>query len=87
MASGFQADFPGQLQAQLIGLVSLTLWGSVSGTLLSLPLGLIFRTLRPVQADDYGHNEIEFYEDDSGYNLSPFDSELTTLAGDGPQRR
>ncbi|MBP8125402.1 MAG: hypothetical protein KAZ26_22335, partial [Caldilineaceae bacterium] len=86
VASGFQADFPGQLQAQLIGLVSLTLWGSVSGALLSLPLGLIFRTLRPVQADDYGHNEIE-YEDDSGYDLSPLDSELAALAGDGPQRR
>ena len=46
----------------------------------------IFRTLRPVQADDYGHNEIE-YEDDSGYDLSPLDSELAALAGDGPQRR
>lgn len=86
VASGFQADFPGQLQAQLIGLVSLTLWGTVTGALLCLPLGLIFRTQRPGQADEYAH-EGEHFADEDGYDLSPLDSELAALAGDAPQRR
>ena len=86
VASGFQADFPGQLQAQLIGLVSLTLWGTVTGALLCLPLGLVFRTLRPAPVEEYTNADEEFRED-YGYDLSPLDSELAALAGDPSQRR
>lgn len=39
---GFQADFPGQLQAQMVGIVSLPLWGFAVGTLISGPLALLF---------------------------------------------
>ncbi len=42
---GFQADFPGQLQAQVIGILSLALWGFSSGMLICAPLGLLLHSL------------------------------------------
>ncbi len=42
VAPGFQPDFPGQLQAQLIGVAALILWGVLMGLLISAPLGLLF---------------------------------------------
>jgi len=41
VAQGFQADFPGQLQAQLIGILALSLWGFLMGLLICAPLGLL----------------------------------------------
>ena len=43
--SGFQADFPGQLQSQVIGILSLVLWGFSSGMLVCAPLGLLLHSL------------------------------------------
>jgi ammonium transporter, Amt family len=43
--SGFQADFPGQLQSQVIGILSLVLWGFSSGMLICAPLGLLLHSL------------------------------------------
>lgn len=40
-ASGFVADFPGQLQAQVIGAVTLLLWGFVMGSLICVPLAAL----------------------------------------------
>ncbi|MCB9138979.1 MAG: hypothetical protein H6642_11585 [Caldilineaceae bacterium] len=48
-ASGFQPDFPGQLQAQLIGLLALGLFGFFSGLVCCIPLGLLLHAL---QRDD-----------------------------------
>jgi Amt family ammonium transporter len=48
-ADGFQPDFPGQLQAQLIGILSLTLWGFFTGLVICFPLGLLLHAL---QRDD-----------------------------------
>jgi Amt family ammonium transporter len=45
VASGYQADFPGQFQSQVIGIVALSLWGFLSGLLICAPLGLIFYAL------------------------------------------
>jgi Amt family ammonium transporter len=42
VAQGFQPDFPGQFQAQLVGVAVLILWGVLTGLLISAPLGLIF---------------------------------------------
>ncbi len=44
--AAFQPDFPGQLQAQLIGTISLLLWGVVMGFLVHVPLALIAQGLR-----------------------------------------
>ncbi len=41
-AQGFRPDFFGQIQAQIIGIVGLGLWGFVSGSLICVPLGLFF---------------------------------------------
>jgi len=43
--NGFQIDFPGQLQAQAIGVLSLSLWGFLVGMLVCIPLGLLFHAL------------------------------------------
>ncbi len=40
-ASAFQRDFPGQLQAQLIGVLALVLWGFIAGYIVCAPLGMI----------------------------------------------
>ena len=42
VAQGFQPDFPGQFQAQLIGVAALILWGVIMGLLVAAPLGLLF---------------------------------------------
>jgi Amt family ammonium transporter len=44
-ARGFQPDFPGQLQAQVIGILSLILWGFSTGMLICAPLGLLLHSL------------------------------------------
>lgn len=45
VASGYQLDFPGQVQAQAIGVLALSLWGFVAGMALCIPLGLLFHAL------------------------------------------
>lgn len=50
VASGYQIDFPGQLQAQLIGVASLALWGFLTGLAICLPLGLLFHSLLQASA-------------------------------------
>ena len=42
VAAGFQPDFPGQMQAQLIGVAALIAWGVLTGALICIPLGLLF---------------------------------------------
>ena len=42
VADGFARDFPGQLQAQVMGVLALSLWGFVLGMILCAPLGLFF---------------------------------------------
>ncbi len=45
VSNGFQADFPGQIQAQIIGIVALGLWGFLAGLIVCVPLGLLFHAL------------------------------------------
>jgi Amt family ammonium transporter len=44
-ARGYQMDFPGQMQAQIIGVLALGLWGFLTGMVLSIPLGLLLHGL------------------------------------------
>lgn len=46
VASNYQADFPGQLQAQVAGIVALGLWGFLAGLVFCVPLGLLFHSLQ-----------------------------------------
>lgn len=46
VSSGFQRDFPGQLQAQTIGVITLVMWGTISGLLVCTPLGLLLHNLQ-----------------------------------------
>lgn len=43
---GYQIDFPGQLQAQLVGVLALSLWGFLTGVLICAPLGLLLHGLK-----------------------------------------
>jgi Amt family ammonium transporter len=45
VASGYQVDFPGQIQAQVIGVTALALWGFLLGAIVCLPLSVIFQGL------------------------------------------
>ena len=45
VASGYQLNFPQQLQAQAIGVLALSLWGFVVGMAVCIPLGLLFHAL------------------------------------------
>lgn len=45
VGNGFQPDFPGQFQAQVVGVAALALWGFLSGLIVCVPLGLIFHSL------------------------------------------
>ncbi|MEZ4673566.1 MAG: hypothetical protein R2932_04890 [Caldilineaceae bacterium] len=42
---GYQMDFPSQLQAQAIGVLTLSLWGFLTGMICCIPLGLLFHAL------------------------------------------
>jgi Amt family ammonium transporter len=50
VASGKQPDFPGPLQAQLIGMTALMLWGVITGLVVNYPLALIAQGLRQSEA-------------------------------------
>lgn len=53
-APGFRADFLGQVQAQIIGIAGLGLWGFITGSIICVPLGLFFYGFgRAVQSDEY----------------------------------
>lgn len=45
VASGYQLDFPAQLQSQVIGVVALGLWGFLAGLVVCIPLGLLFHSI------------------------------------------
>ena len=52
--AGFRSDFLGQFQAQIIGMAALGLWGFVSGSIICVPLGLVFYGFgRAVHSDEY----------------------------------
>ena len=52
-APGFRSDFLGQIQAQVIGIAGLGLWGFVSGSAVCVPLGLfLYGIERAVRRDE-----------------------------------
>lgn len=42
VANGLSTDFPGQIQAQLVGILAIGLWGFLSGLLICTPLSLLY---------------------------------------------
>lgn len=50
VARGYQIDFPGQLQAQVIGVLALALWGFLAGMAICAPLGLLAHGLKQSEA-------------------------------------
>ena len=70
VASGFQPDFPGQLQAQVIGVMTLILWGFLSGLVICAPLGLLFHGLQRSDAATDAAAEV---------NLAVLDSDLRRI--------
>jgi Amt family ammonium transporter len=59
-AQGFQSDFPAQLQAQVIGMLTLALWGFVVGMLICAPLGVLLHSLlRSTAAPQEAHLDFD----------------------------
>ena len=52
IGAGFQRDFPGQLQAQVIGATALLLWGFLTGLIVGIPVALIFYGLQRSTQDE-----------------------------------
>ncbi|MEZ4725713.1 MAG: hypothetical protein R3E79_01110 [Caldilineaceae bacterium] len=90
VASGYQLDFPSQLQAQAIGVLALSLWGFVAGMVLCIPLGLLFHALdgrdQPV-GEALAPSQLEPIFQDSGFELEYFTDEWQTAETARRQRR
>jgi Amt family ammonium transporter len=84
-ARGFQADFPGQLQAQIVGILTLSLWGFLTGLLLCAPLGLMLHGLKQSEAWlPAAEPEVEI----GGFDFQRLEDDLFPLAtSEQPQRR
>ena len=50
-ARSFQSDFPGQIQAQVIGIAGLSLWGFFCASLICAPLGIVFKGIERAMQD------------------------------------
>jgi len=61
-ASGFVADFPGQIQAQVIGIVALLLWGFVMGSLICVPLAALVQGIDAANSASRQKNRPVVYE-------------------------
>ncbi|MEZ4714056.1 MAG: hypothetical protein R3A44_43130 [Caldilineaceae bacterium] len=67
VANGLSVDFPAQLQAQIVGILALGLWGFLSGLVVCTPLSLLYYGLQ--RSHETGHQSLE--------------SELLSLTDDG----
>jgi Amt family ammonium transporter len=84
-ARGFQADFPGQLQAQIVGVLTFSLWGFLCGLLICAPLGLLFHGLKQSEA---WQPALEPNVDVDGFDFQRLEEDLFPLTtGEQPQRR
>ncbi|RIK24766.1 MAG: hypothetical protein DCC55_41090, partial [Chloroflexi bacterium] len=83
-ASGYQIDFPGQLQAQLVGILALGLWGFLTGILLCTPLGLLLHGLK--QSEAWQPTEAGTAEVD-GFDFDQLEDDLFPLASQEQQGR
>lgn len=92
VARGYQVDFPGQLQAQVIGVLTLGLWGLLSGVVICAPIGLLFhglqqsepwqQTVRPLPTE----NQLPPL-DENGFDLTEFEDEFLPVPTRQPQER
>ncbi len=85
VARGFQVDFPGQLQAQVIGVLALGLWGLITGVAICTPLGLLLHGLhlgetqpQPMTPVAVGP-QIQMLEE-NGFDFDEFEDELLPAA-------
>jgi Amt family ammonium transporter len=81
VARGFQVDFPGQLQAQVIGVLALGLWGLITGVAICTPLGLLLHGLHlgenrqpPIATTPIG-TQMQMLEED-GFDLAEFEEDF-----------
>jgi ammonium transporter, Amt family len=84
-AQGYQIDFPGQLQAQLVGILALGLWGFLTGILVCAPLGLLLHGLKQSEA---WQPPAEPAVDVNGFDFDELEDDLFPLAHpEQPERR
>jgi Amt family ammonium transporter len=74
VAGGYQADFPGQFQAQVIGILALGLWGFLTGLLICAPLGLLLHAIsRRTDSAAAPAYETPSYETQQAYEMVDLD--------------
>jgi Amt family ammonium transporter len=81
---GYQIDFPGQLQAQLIGLFALSLWGFLTGMVVCTPVALLLHGLK--RSEQPQHDEQPAISND-GFEIDQLDGEFLPLATRERQER
>jgi Amt family ammonium transporter len=85
VAGVYQVDFPGQLQAQLVGVLALGLWGFLTGVLVCTPLGLLLHSIRHTEA---WQQTSESADEVDGFDFDQLEDDLFPLATrDDPARR
>lgn len=98
VAGGMRADFPAQLQAQMVGILALGLWGFLTGMVICTPLSLFFYALTrsresqrpapvPPATDVDGLGFEPFQIEDRFTPLTPNDSVRDDDAARTPSRR
>lgn len=92
VAAGYQIDFPSQLQAQVIGVLALSLWGFIMGMVLCIPLGLLFHALEggdlPVGTSSVlAPAKLEPVFQDQGFELEYFSDEWQAAEATRRQQR
>ncbi|MDQ3249242.1 MAG: ammonium transporter, partial [Chloroflexota bacterium] len=71
VAAGYQVDFPGQLQAQIVGILTLGLWGFLTGILFCTPLGLLFHGLQ--RSENLPQTTVQPVPEPDGFEFEPLE--------------
>lgn len=86
VASGYQIDFPGQLQAQMAGILTLGLWGFLAGILFCAPLGFLAHGLE--RSEDLPKATPQPIQDSGGFDFDQLEDKwMSPVRAREPQER
>jgi Amt family ammonium transporter len=78
----YQIDFPGQIQAQLVGMLTLSLWGFLTGIILCAPLGLLLHSLK---RSETWHQSEPLSTEIEGFDFEQLEDDIFALPSREPQ--
>ncbi len=88
VVGGYQFDFPGQLQAQAIGVLALSLWGFLSGMICCIPLGLLFHALEQGESTThkFAATSLEVVNEVGEFEIEPINHNNNMYGQANPER-